>query len=336
MLNYYLEEGFPFSSGKLKKLKCFLNTCGLDYDQQISYSVTACGLDGKILAAGSRCQNVLKCLAVSETCQGQGFLNIIMAKLLANAHTQGYSHLFLFTKPAYSAIFKDLGFYSIINTGKIEFMENISGGIHDYLNEERAKCPPLSQDVCTGAIVMNANPFTLGHLHLVKQAQKSCDRLHIFVLSEDTPPFPAADRLALVRENCRGLPHVYVHGGSEYLISHATFPDYFMKDKHAALTANGELDLLLFAAYFKEAFHISKRFVGEEPFCPVTQGYNMQMEKILPAHGIQVCVLPRYAVQGVPVSATQVRQYYLQGNLAAIAPLVPEPTFTYLKRRINL
>ncbi len=336
MYNYYLEEGFPFSAGKLEKLKCFLDTCGLDYDGQISYSVMACSLDGKVLAAGSCCQNVLKCLAVSEACQGQGFLNIIMAKLISNAHTQGYSHLFLFTKPVYTDIFKELGFYSIINTGKIEFMENIPGGIHAYLEEEQAKCPPLTDGICAGAIVMNANPFTLGHLHLIEQARKSCDRLHVFVLSEDTPPFPAADRLALVRENCCGLPQVYVHGGSEYLISHTTFPDYFMKDKHAAFTANGELDLLLFSVYFKEAFHISKRFVGEEPFCPVTRAYNQQMREILPSHGIQVCVLPRYAVQGVPVSATRVRQHYFQRDLDSIAPLVPEPTFNYLKRRMNL
>lgn len=335
MNDYYLEEGFPFSAGKLEKLKRFLDTCGLDYDEQITYTVLACRMDGEILATGSRCKNVLKCLAVAETSQGQGFLNIIMAKLLANAHTQGYSHLFLFTKPMYAAIFEDLGFSSIIHTGEIDFMENIPGRIHDYLAEEQARFPPLPAHSSTGAVVMNANPFTLGHFHLIQQAMKSCDCLHVFVLSEDTQPFSAADRLALVRENCSCLPGVYVHGGSEYLISHATFPDYFMKDKHAALTANGELDLLLFASYFKEAFHISKRFVGEEPFCPVTRAYNLQMQEILPAHGIQVCVLPRYTVDGVPVSATQVRQYYFQGDLDAIAPLVPKPTFHYLKRRMN-
>lgn len=330
MNDYYLEEGSPFSPRKLKKLRLFLKEAGLDYDEEITYSVTVCSSKGSILACGSRHKNILKCLAVAEEYQGMGYLNIIMTRLTANAHTEGFSHLFLFTKPEYTAVFEDLGFYSILNTGQIQFMENNSYGIRKYLKEEARGFERLPDNMTAGAIVMNANPFTLGHQYLVEEARKHCDILHVFVLSEETPPFPAADRLALVQEGCRHLPGVYVHGGSEYLISHATFPDYFMKDKKDAVSANGRLDLLVFCRYFKEAFHISRRFAGEEPFCPVTRAYNAQMQEILPDNGIEVFILPRHEVEGIPVSATRVRKYLEEGNLEAIRPLVPDSTWLYL------
>lgn len=335
MNGYYLEEGFPFSSKKLDKLKDFLRTANLTYDNLITYSVNLCNISGEILASGSRHRNILKCLAVSDTCQGNGYLNLILTKLLTNAYTEGYFHLFLFTKPKYTSIFENLGFYSILTTEKIQFMENTPDGISHYLQTESQFCTPPSKNQIVGSVVINANPFTLGHLYLLEEACKHCDCLHVFVLSEETRPFSALERITLVRKGCAHLPRVYVHGGSEYLISYATFPDYFMKDKDTAPAANGKLDLLLFCHYFKEAFHISRRFAGEEPFCPVTQMYNQQMLEILPTYGIDVCVFPRFTVSGTPVSATKVRKYFGEGNLSALAPLVPETTYSYLKKRLS-
>ncbi len=332
MNDYYLEEGTPFTGRKLEKLKRFLQQMNLDYDPLITYSVLLCDPQGNILSCGSRHRNILKCLAVASQSQGMGYLNVIMSRLLAHAHKEGHSHLFLFTKPEYTPIFEDLGFFSILCTADIQFMENTSDGIRSYLKREAgaSETPPDA-----GAIVMNANPFTLGHLYLVEEAKKRCNHLHIFVLSEESPPFPAADRLFLVQAGCAHLSGVSIHGGSEYLISHATFPDYFLKDKQAALSANGQLDLLLFGRYFKEAFHISRRFVGEEPFCPVTRAYNEQMQEILPACGIEVCILPRREAEGIPISATRVRQYFAEGNLSALAPLVPPATYAYLEKRLQ-
>ena len=41
------------------------------------------------------------------------------------------------------------------------------------------------------------------------------------------------------------------------------------------------LDLQIFGSYFKKLFHITHRFVGEEPFSLITRTYNEQMKKIL-------------------------------------------------------
>ena len=61
-----------------------------------------------------------------------------------------------------------------------------------------------------GAAVMNCDPFTLGHRYLIETAARECDRVFVFVLSEDRGHFPAADRLELVRQGTADLKNVTV------------------------------------------------------------------------------------------------------------------------------
>ncbi len=330
-LHHYMEEGHPFTGRRLSKLTRFLAEQGLRYDSHISYSLLLYDQNGHVIGTGSRDQNVLKCLAVSSRLQGEGLMNTVMTKLLSEAFQSGYHHLFLFTKPQYLNVFRGLDFYPIIQTPQVLFMENIRDGIQGYLQKEtkRFEIPPHKR---TGAIVMNANPFTLGHRHLIQEARKDCDVLHVFVLSSQDTCFPPGLRLELVQKGCEDFDQVFVHGGSEYLISHATFPDYFHKDEQTAQKANGNLDLQIFCRYFKEAFHIDVRYVGEEPFCGTTAAYNRQMLQLLPAEGIEVKVLPRLAHDGLPISATQVRAYYKEQNWEALRPLVPESTYEALRQ----
>ncbi len=72
-------------------------------------------------------------------------------------------------------------------------MENLNDGIQCYLAEIPER-PEMS-----GAIVMNANPFTLGHLYLAEYAAARCHILHVFVVEEDRSIFPFPIRLELVR-----------------------------------------------------------------------------------------------------------------------------------------
>lgn len=335
LTNSYLEEGFPFRGRKLAKMSRFLEQSGLTYDEQITYSVLLCREDGTVIGCGSRHENTLKCIALDETCQGEGLLQRIITQLIKQANTCGYSHLFLFTKPEYEIIFGDMGFYPITHTDSMLLMENRQNGICGYLEQELARHPGKDAEN-TGAIVMNANPFTLGHRYLAETAARACELLHVFVLSADASEFPADIRLRLVEEGCADLKNVVVHGSSEYLISHATFPDYFLKDKAAASDKAAELDLKIFAEYFRDAFHITKRFVGEEPFSPVTKAYNEQMKRLLPGYGIQVTEIPRKSASDIVISATLVREHFLAGDFASIKPLVPESTYRYLTSRDGL
>lgn len=336
----YLETGSPFQGRKKALLQCFLKEQGLDYDENIAYSILLVSSAGEILAAGSRRENVLECLAVADHCQGEGLMNRVVGQLVSQAHTCGISHLFLFTKPAYRELFQSLNFYPLLETGKITFMENTPHGLEGYLRSEtsRWEAPTLGQQreqLPVGAIVMNANPFTNGHLHLVQEACRQCRLLHLFVLSAQQPPFPAQDRRMLVEQGCAHLKNVIVHGTSDYLISHATFPDYFIKDKDTASAANGELDLLLFCKYFAPAFGIQVRFVGDEPFSPLTDAYNRQMMELLPPRGVQVKIIPRKTWGHVPISATAVRRYYQEEDLDGLLPLVPPSTYAYLEAKLK-
>ncbi len=331
-LHHYIEEGRPFTGRKLDKLISFLKDQGLRYDSHISYSLLLHDQYGQIIGTGSRDKNVLKCLAVSSQLQGEGLMNTVMTKLLSEAFQSRFQHLFLFTKPQYLSVFRGLDFYPIIQTSEILFMENTRDGIQTYLKKETQNFE-ASSGKRTGAIVMNANPFTLGHLHLIKQARKDCDDLHVFVLSSQDTYFPPNLRLQLVLQGCKDMDHVFVHGSSDYLISHATFPDYFHKDEQTAQKANGDLDLQIFCQYFKEAFHINVRYVGEEPFCGTTAAYNQRMLELLPANGIEVKVLPRLTNGDVPISATQVRACYEEQNWKALRLLVPDSTYEALIQR---
>ena len=52
-----------------------------------------------------------------------------------------------------------------------------------------------------GAIVMNCNPFTLGHKYLIKESLKKVDYLYIFVVEEDKSIFPFKDKiLSVIKE----------------------------------------------------------------------------------------------------------------------------------------
>lgn len=160
-----------------------------------------------------------------------------------------------------------------------------------------------------GAAVMNCNPFTLGHRHLIAEALKVVDGLFVFVVEEDASRFPFRDRLELVRRGVEELHNVRVLPSGQFIISASTFGEYFNKDKpdidHTAIDAS--TDVRIFCRYIAPALNISVRFVGEEPFCQVTRQYNDTMREMLPRHGLQLHVIKRLEADGAPISASRVR-----------------------------
>ncbi|MGL4607271.1 MAG: [citrate (pro-3S)-lyase] ligase [Eubacteriaceae bacterium] len=329
-MSNYLEFGHPFKNRKLDKLKDFLKDLNLDYDETITFTANLCDETGKLLGTGSCHHNVLKCIGVSKEYQGEGFLNRIMTELLNNCYNQGYTNVFLFTKPCNQGIFQDLGFFPIINNKHILLMENQKNGIQTYLENESKRTPNLENQSTIGAVVINANPFTKGHQYLIESALKHCDFLHVFVLENDASDFPTQVRLSLVNEGCSHFKNVCVHESSEYLISYATYPDYFLKDKIIAGEAAGALDLEIFCQYFCPAFNISIRFVGEEPFCKTTNAYNKEMKKILPKYHIDLMEIPRLEENGLVISASFIRKEFLKGKASTLKPYLPPTTYAYL------
>ena len=282
--------------------------------------------NGELIATGSRYGNILKCIAIDPARQGEDLTATILTHLRQDALQAGHRQLFLYTKPQNKFLFSSLFFYPIAATDSVLLMENQQNGIGAFLDSQ----PVADKEGIVGAIVMNCNPFTLGHRYLVERAAKECDRLYVFVLSEDRSYFKAEDRMAMVKAGTADLPNVTVLPTGPYLISSATFPTYFLKDQSSAQDAQCELDVAIFGKHFAPHFGITRRYVGSEPFCPITSAYNQALHKLLPEYGIALYEIPRLETQSIPVSATNVRKLVETHDAEGVRALVPDTTFQYL------
>lgn len=83
---------------------------------------------------------------------------------LMNYLTQEKTFLsFIFTKAKYAASFEHLHFNLLAKTDEAAFLENGTPDIQDYLHDLPKIDDQANKKIA--AIVMNANPFTLGHKH---------------------------------------------------------------------------------------------------------------------------------------------------------------------------
>jgi [citrate (pro-3S)-lyase] ligase len=182
-----------------------------------------------------------------------------------------------------------------------------------------------------GCIVMNCNPFTLGHQYLIEQSSKKVDFLYIFVVEEDVSFFPFAERIELVRRGTEHLRNVFVLPSGQYIISSLTFPEYFNKDEKQTTVISPSTDVELFAKYIAPSLKITTRFAGEEPLDSVTRQYNKWLARVLPKYGIKFEVIPRKYFNGDIISASRVRAELRLGKFETIENIVPASTLSYLK-----
>ena len=326
-MEYNLSAISPKDDRTCRQMDALLEQEGIRRDGHLDYM---CGLfdeEGNLVATGSCFGNTLRCFAIHHAHQGEGLLNRIVTHLCEVQSSRGNLHLFLYTKVDSSRFFRDLGFHEIARVDDVlSFMENRRRGFSDYLDR-------LAETKASGtsaAIVMNANPFTLGHQHLAEQAAAHCDRLHIFVLSEDASLVPFDVRMQLVREGTGHLSNAICHASGPYIISNATFPSYFLRDEAAVIRGHAKLDLAVFGR-IAAVLGITVRYVGEEPTSQVTGIYNAIMAEELPRIGVECRILPRKALDGMPISASTARKALQSGDWEAFARLVPPTTLAYFQ-----
>ena len=325
MSDYVISQVYPADKRSLSKIDALLQKEGISRDGNLDYICAMYDGEDEIIATGSCFGPTLRCFAVSREHQGEGLLNEIISHLVEVQYARGNTHLFLYTKVSSAKFFGDLGFYEIARVdGTLVFMENRRKGFSGYLETlERTKKEGVS-----AALVMNANPFTLGHQYLVETAAAQCDTLHLFVLSEDASLVPFAVRKKLVREGVAHIPNVVLHYSGPYIISNATFPSYFLKDEAAVIDGHARLDLAVFAK-IAQALNVTHRFVGEEPTSQVTGIYNRIMAEELPKGDIACHIIPRKEAGGKAISASTVRQALQQENWELLQTLVPATTYRY-------
>ena len=177
-----------------------------------------------------------------------------------------------------------------------------------------------------GVVVMNCNPFTLGHRYLIEQAAKQVERLYVMVVREDCSLFAYTERKAMVEQGVADIENVTVIDGSDYAISRATFPTYFLKRLDDAADTQMQLDLDLFRRHIAPALGATVRFVGTEPTDQLTRRYNQLIHEALK----DVREIDRLAKDGNAVSASRVRKAMEQGDMNTIRQLVPPTTLPYI------
>ena len=177
-----------------------------------------------------------------------------------------------------------------------------------------------------GVVVMNCNPFTLGHRYLIEQAAKQVERLYVMVVREDCSLFAYTERKAMVERGVADIENVNVIDGSDYAISRATFPTYFLKRLDDAADTQMLLDLDLFRRHIAPALGATVRFVGTEPTDQLTRRYNQLMHEALK----DVRETARLEKDGYAVSASRVRKAMEEGDMNTIRQLVPPTTLPYV------
>ena len=308
------------------KVESFLKDNGLALEEVDLY-LAACDSDGFILAGGGLLRDTIKCVAVSEKARARGLATPLVSRLIALGADRGFTSLRVFTKPENRKIFESLGFRLAASAPKAILM---TSGISVPRQEAPGsfRFAPLSS---TGIIVMNANPFTLGHRYLAEQAAGRCERLYVLVVREEASRFPFEERFAMVQAGLADIPNVVVCDGGTDVISRSVFPTYFLKDLSDAAPTQMALDLDLFCRSVAPSYGATMRFVGSEPTDALTAEYNRMMKEILPARGIEVVEIPRLEADGAPVSASTVRELLdCSGTAVRVSRLVPTTTLPYL------
>ena len=316
-----IRTGNPFNGREKERLVSFLKEQDLEYDENITYSMVL-EEDGEIIGTASSHNNVIKCVAISKEHQGENLLSTMFSHLVTHMFKQGIYHYFGFTKPKNKRLFEGVGLYPVAETNHVLLLEETK------MAEENGMENKESDEI--GAIVANCNPFTKGHRYLVEYAASRCKYLHLFILSEEQEFISSDARFHMVSEGVKDLKNVILHRTSDYLISPVVFPTYFMKEKDQAFTMNCMLDIEIFRRHIAKNLGITKRFVGSEPNCQVTNEYNRCLKEYLPQSGIEVEEIKRLEIADMPVSASNVRCAYQEGRMEDIKRWVPETTYQYL------
>ena len=326
-----------------RQVEDFLGSNGLRLGEVDLY-LAVLSEDGAILAGGGLQRDILKCLAVSAEARSLGLSVPLVSRLISVASERGFTNVKVFTKPENRALFESLGFKLLAEAPKAILLEN-GRGLADY-------CAYLRAHQAPGVIIMNANPFTLGHKYLVERAESR--NLVIIPVKEDASRFSYAERLAMIRSGAGDWADVVE--GSDYQISAATFPTYFLKNLSDAAETQMRLDIDLFGRHIAPALGARVRYVGSEPADPLTARYNALLKELLPKYGIQLVEIQRLAVDSDcqadsstppsaplrmtrgttfelvkgPVTATAVCALLDEGRFKAASALTPESTWPYL------
>ena len=328
----------------------FLQSNDLRMDDMDYYAAVFQLGGDEILAGGGLKGGVIKCVAVRPDCRSEALACRIVSHLVSVANADGFQCVKLFTKPQNAAAFERISFSMLAEAPQAVLMETGAGGISRYCRylegvrssaEARLQsCGAHSAAQGNGVIVMNADPFTLGHRWLIERAASMVRLLFVIAVREEASLFSYAERISMIRSGVAHLGNVEVCEGSDYAVSATTFPTYFLKRLTDASDTQMLLDINLFGRHIMPALGATVRFVGSEPADALTRRYNCLMKERLAS----VVEMPRLCLPSVddsgrsgslqPVSASAVRRSMSGGCFSKAAALVPPSTLPHIIARL--
>ncbi|MBR7087330.1 MAG: GNAT family N-acetyltransferase, partial [Prevotella sp.] len=226
-----------------RRVEQFLEANQLRLDEVDYYAVVTRPDSDEILAGGGLQGDIVKCIAVGEQLRDEHISNRLISHLISEASQRGHQSVKVFTKPQNRQIFESLGFRVVGEAPLAILMEN-GRGIEKYVELlKNCQLSTVNSQLPTGVIVMNANPFTRGHQYLIEQAAQQVEHLFVIPVKEDKSLFPYIERKAMIEAAIklieskspslsgegRGGASITLCEGSDYAISAATFPTYFLK-----------------------------------------------------------------------------------------------------------
>jgi [citrate (pro-3S)-lyase] ligase len=315
------------NKNEIYKINQFLESLGLCLDMDVEYTVGAM-LESEIIGTCSFSGKVLKCFAISEEHQGQGIAAKLITHLTNELFDRGVYETFIFTPPRNLEIFNSLGYATVHATREVALLEGGLSNVRKYVRNMFENSG--LGDGEKAAIVMNCNPFTLGHRFIIEKVARENPEVIIFIVEENRSVFPFEVRFNLVKRGVEDLNNVHVLPGGNYIISSNTFPNYFLKKEDERLSAYTKLDAGIFGKYIAPEFNIKVRCIGTEPFDRVTAMYNTAILEELPKVGINVKLIDRLESIGIAVSASEVRRLIKLEDWGNIKRIVPDTTYEFL------
>ena len=333
---FRIEEPDLTSRYDVELIRRFLSPMGFYFDpSEVEYSVLLYTLNDEIIGVGSVHGKILKYVAVAPSFRETGAFARIVTHLTEQV-MERFQQAFVFTRPENITRFVGLGYKHIVSAEPlISIMEFGYKGVDDY--KKYLLSVKVNQEMgSVAAIVMNCNPFTLGHKFLVEKASAANALVYLFVVEEDRSVIPFSHRWEIISKGIAHLPNVVMVRGDEYIVSSATFPNYFLKNESPDMVTQkqAELDIRLFCKHIVPVLGIQSRYVGTEDYCATTKLYNRVMRDLLPANNITFVEVPRKKINGCDggfISATKVREAIREGREDELDGLLPTSTLEYIR-----
>ncbi|AIO18763.1 [Citrate [pro-3S]-lyase] ligase [Candidatus Izimaplasma bacterium HR1] len=305
------------------KLISFLHKNNLEYEFDIDYSILVYDGD-ELVATSSIANNVMKCFLVRNDYKNKNITTLMFHHLENILKTRGMYNFFVYTSPNNEKVFTSLNMKKIVETMNTVLLE---GGdfIKNVLHELKLEYNISNNK--KAAVIINANPMTLGHVYLIETAAKENKEVLVFVVSEDLSSFPFKDRIEIIKDATKHLDNVTVLPTLSYLVSKITFPKYFLKEDQLIQEEQTLVDVLVYKQYYKPIFNIEKRYLGDEPFSFNTSKYNQVLKDYLNSH---IKIIPRKEKNNKAISASLVRKLIKANKIEKIKDYVPLATYNYL------